>query len=328
MKNFVVLVLLACVIAACVPKDQYNAAITELNYYRSASEKADSLEAIGEISTYNNTGSAELELQRRIQQVESLTATNISLNTSFKDLRARYDKLLDQNKELLSSSGEQVTTLQQSLADRAALVSDQEQAIRQKEIELQAREQQLAQLEASVAAQGATGSPNPYGGPAPTSYGNTPVALSETQNSALRQNQLQNQLTQALVDYPRPSVYTNRIGSNQVAITIAQNQLFADGFNLSANGRNLLQRISLSLQAYPDAQVRVVGHSDASVDAISAYENSTDRAIAIAENLIGHGINPKSILAAGQGYYNPIAPNTNATEMAQNRRTDIIITLP
>ncbi|MEL6358015.1 MAG: OmpA family protein, partial [Bacteroidota bacterium] len=319
--------LLACTIVACVPRDQYNAALTELNYYRSASEKADSLEAIEAISTYNTTGSAELELQRRIQQVESLTATNISLNSSFKDLRSRYDDLLKQNKELLSASGEQVTSLQESLADRAAIVSEQEQSIRQKEIELQAREQQLAQLEASMATRGAD-NPNPYGGPAPSSYGNTPIALSETQNSALRQNQLQNQLAQTLVGYPRQAVYTNRIGSNQVAITIAQNQLFADGFILSANGRSLLQRIAVSLQAYPDAEVKVVGHSDASVDAISAYENSTDRAIAIAENLIGHGVNPRAILAAGQGYYNPIAPNTTATEMAQNRRTDIIITLP
>lgn len=326
MRKYLVpsLLLAMALLSACVPKDQYNAAITELNYYRNQSERADSLEASRAVSTYNSTGSSDVELQRRIQQVEALTATNMSLNRSFQDIKERYDKLLSQNTELLSASGEQVTTLQQNLAERAAQVSEQEQILRQKEIELQAREQQLAQLS------NGTSTPNAYGGvQQPASYSTRgPATLSEAQSSALKQNQLQTQLAQVLVGYPRNEVGIAPRGNNEVVLTLAQSALFADGFRLDDGGRLLLSRISQVLSGHPTSQITVVGHSDASVDAVIAFENSTDRAIVVTQNMISHGISPQRILAASQGYYLPVANNNTAAERAANRRTEIVVTLP
>jgi len=328
MKNNVIAFIAFLALTACVPKDQYNTALTELNYYRSQVEQSDSLRANEAISTYNNSGTMELELQRRIQEVESLTATNLSLNRSFQDLKSRYDQLLSQDQDLLKASGDQVSTLQQNLADRAAQVSEQEQILRQKEIELQSREQQLAQLESGNAG----ASPASYGAvnATPTTYGSTPApaALTDAQSSALRQNQLQNQLTQTLINYPRNEVMVAPVGSAEVQITLSQAQMFSDGYTLSAAGANVLQRVAAILQAYPDAEVTIIGHSDLADSPIVAYENSTDRAINVAQNLISHGLNPRSILAAGQGYYAPVAGNNTSAERAANRRTVIVIALP
>ncbi|MEM9836454.1 MAG: OmpA family protein [Bacteroidota bacterium] len=320
--NVILLILISATLWSCVPKDQYNAALTELNYYRNQSERADSLEAANAISTYNSSGNESMELQRRIQQVESLTATNISLNQSFQDIKARYDEQLRQNKLLLEQNGAEVTNLQQNLADRAKQVSEQEQTLRQKELELQAREAQLSQLG------GGTAAPSPYGSVAtPAAYDQQAPQLNEAQNFALQQNQLQNQLAQSLVGFPRNEAVVTTQGAQQVIVTVSQSQLFADGYILSQNGRVMLQRLAQVLQSYPAASLQIVGHSDASQEATAAFENGTDRAIAVTQNLISHGINPQSILAGSKGYYVPVANNTTATERAANRRTEIIISL-
>lgn len=323
MKYIIVtLVAASALFTSCVPKDQYNAVVTELNYYRNESERADSIESQTAISTYNSAGNETMEMQRRIQQVESLTATNLSLNRSFQDLRERYDDQLQQNKLLLEQNGTEVTALQQSLADRAQQISEQEQLLRQKEIELQSREAQLAQLAPSTAA------PAAYGSVAtPTPFGQTAPAFNDQQNAALQQNQLQGQLGQSLIGYPRNEVKVAAEGTNKVVVTLAQGQLFADGFVLSQDGRSLLSRVAAVLRSYPTAQVQVIGHSDAAVEAVAAYENSTDRAIAVSQAMIGNGVNPQSITVAGKGYYSPVAGNNTPADRAANRRTEIVITL-
>lgn len=324
MRTIAALFLLALLLSACVPQNQYNATVTELNYYRNQAQEADSLAASQAVTTYNSGGSMDMELSRRIQQVEALTATNMSLNRSFEDIKARYDDLLAQNQLLLSNSGEQISQLQQNLADRVAQVSQQEAALREKEIELQAREQQLAQVNTD----------------APATYGSQPVnfggnessssikSLSTAQQEALKHNQLQNSLAESLLAYPRNEVNVSPTKEGNLMVQLSENSLFSDGFSLTSAGRNLLQRIAQVLQAYPNAQLEVIGHSDASLDAISAFEQGTDRAISVTQNLVSHGIRPQYILAASRGYYLPIAANNTAAERAANRRTEILITLP
>ncbi len=322
--SFFLLALLLA-LSACVPQNQYNATVTELNYYRNQAQLADSLATKQEVSTYNSTGSSDMELRRRIQQVEALTATNLSLNRSFEDLNARYNDLLSQNQLLLTNSGDQITNLQQNLADRVAQVSAQEAALRQKEIELQAREQQLAQVGASIDAQ----APLVYGNMAsPVAYDTQAKSLTMAQQQALKNNRLQNDLSQTLLSYPRDAVKVAPTEDGEVLLSLSEGSLFTNGFSLSMEGRNLLQRIALVLQAYPEATIEVVGHSDASKDAVAAFELGTDRAIAVTQNLISHGVRPQRLLAGSKGYYAPIASNATAADQANNRRTELLITLP
>lgn len=325
MRTLAALFLLALLLSACVPQNQYNATVTELNYYRAQAQKADSLEASQAVSTYNTSGAADVELSRRIQQVESLTATNRSLNRSFEDIRARYDELLAQNQSLLSSSGEQISQLQQNLADRVAQVSQQEAALREKEIALQAREQQLSQVGLDNTAQ----SPAIYSQvSSPVAYESSAKSLSAAQQQALKHNQLQNELVQSLLAYPRNEVSISPTNEGDLMLRLSEKSLFSNSFTLTNEGRTLLQRIAQVLQAHPNAQLEVVGHSDAAVDAVAAFEQGTDRAILVAQNLISHGIRPQYILAASQGYYVPVAGNTTDADRAANRRTEIRITLP
>ncbi|PHI18946.1 hypothetical protein CEQ90_15585 [Lewinellaceae bacterium SD302] len=322
MRQLLFILTVTALLVGCVPKNQYDAAQAELNYYRNEATRTDSINSRAEINEYNSGGAADLEAQRLIRENESLRATNISLNESFQDLSARFDEQVRKNIELTQATGSQVTDLQQSLADRKAEVSQQEQLLREKEIELYEREQQLA-----------TVAPNQFDPVAgqPAAYGNTvntPQSLNLNQQTAMRQNQLQSELRQTLGNYAYTDVRYGNKGSNDVTLTLSQAILFSNGYQLSADGIALVQRIATVLQRYPNAEVRVIGHSDPTADPVIDLENSTDRAIAITQQLVGRGIPPQNVLAAGQGAYSLLTNDNSSTGRAENRRTEIMIVLP
>ncbi|WP_137388195.1 peptidoglycan -binding protein [Rhodoligotrophos defluvii] len=76
--------------------------------------------------------------------------------------------------------------------------------------------------------------------------------------------------------------------------------------------------------------LRVDGHTD--VDPIatplypSNWELSAARAIAVVKYLIGQGVNPEHLVAAGFGEYQPIATGTSEAEKRLNRRIELKLT--
>lgn len=310
---------MAVAVFSCVPRNQYDAVNAELNYYRSQAARADSLESQAAISTYNNNNTADLETQRMIREVEALRATNISLNQSFKDLSKRFDEQVKKNIELTQVTGSQVSDLQQSLADRKAEISKQEEALRAKEIQIYEREQELAAI-----------SPEVYNqlNDRPAAYNSQSSPLNQQQQTAVQQNQLQAAFRQALGSYSYTDVRYGNQSDNDVILTLSQSILFSNGYQLSDSGQALIGRIASVLQRYPNAEIRVVGHSHATRNPVVALENSTDRAIAIAQMLVSRGVNSRNVLAGGQGYYNPLTNDNSISGQATNRRTDIVVILP
>lgn len=299
---------------ACVPRDQYEALEVEKNYYQNLVERNDSIQSNEALQTYGNVNSTQRDLDQYIRQVEALTATNQSLNRSFQDLQNRYQSLLDQNDQLLSSSGQQVTSLQQSLADRQAELNEREQELRQAEIAMQNRESQINQL----------GNTDPTAFQ-PATYGNQ--AAINNQQLALEQNQLLSALQLSLDNYNSELYYLRAEGQDKVVLTVAEIQLFSDGFQLSNQGRAFLQDLSSTLQYQQLSQVDVIGHEDPTVEELSAFENSTDRAIAVVRFLRDHGFRNGKLTAGGKGATEPQAGSNSPTNRALNRRTDIIISL-
>ena len=104
--------LLLLILSSCVPKDQYDAAVVEKNYYQNLVERNDSIRESQALNTYSNTSTQRREIDQYIRQIENLTATNQSLNRSFQDLQNRYQTLLQQNNDFLDQSGSQVGDLQ------------------------------------------------------------------------------------------------------------------------------------------------------------------------------------------------------------------------
>lgn len=328
MKNLIATLLLAALFFSCIPRNQYDSIVTERNYYRNQSALADSLADQRAISSYDEVDLTGSELTQRIRQVEALTATNVSLNQSYQDLEVRYNELLGQSQSMLSDNGSEVTGLQQSLAERSAQVSAREQELRQLELDLQARQEAIERVEGDYA---------PAGGGQPVSYGTVSrdpglrPPLSESQNAALKVNTIQNDLNQLLASagLPGNSYVVAPAGNNRLQVSLAEGNLSSDGFTISLAGQQLLRRMATTLRNYPSVEYTVIGHADgANPNALRAYEDSTDKAINVAQQLVNYGLDPAKITAGGKGFYSPVADSSTPAGQAANRRMDILLTVP
>lgn len=89
---------------------------------------------------------------------------------------------------------------------------------------------------------------------------------------------------------------------------------------------------ALEVEIPPDISwvLRVDGHTDSdpiqSAQFKSNWELSTARAIAVVKFLIAQGVQPKHLVAAGFGEYQPLDPGTSEDAKAQNRRIELKLT--
>lgn len=319
--------LMALAVTACVPKSQYAALETERNYYRNQSFLADSLNDQRAISSYDEVDPLTNDLKQRIRQVESLTATNLALNRSYQALQLRYEELLGQSQQLLNTSGDEVSGLQQSLAERTMAISQREDELRQLEATLAAREDAIARIESDY--QTAGDAPGTYasGQSIPQAYGTRP-ALSAEQNSALRINEIQSDLSQILARYPVSAQEMEVEGSNKLRVTLGESLLSSDGFSINPAGQSLLRSLASVLRNHAAAEFLVIGHADNSGgNALRAYEDSSDKAINVATQLINFGISPRKITVAGKGFYDPVTNGITQADLEKNRRTELVISV-
>lgn len=117
-----------------------------------------------------------------------------------------------------------------------------------------------------------------------------------------------------------------------VYVSISDKLLFASGsYALEADARQVLAKVAQVIQAQPELEFMVEGHTDnKSVKSTAPYadnwELSVQRATAVVRALQNDfGISPKRMTAAGKGEYQPVASNDSAEGRAKNRRTRIVI---
>lgn len=117
---------------------------------------------------------------------------------------------------------------------------------------------------------------------------------------------------------------------------IAEDILFDSGkADLKSSGRSKLQEIVRQIgERYPTRDILVIGHTD--TDPILKTKGiwkdnlhlSQWRGRVVALELMAMGIDAKRMIAAGQGEYNPIAPNDNKANKQKNRRVQIVAVNP
>ncbi len=332
MKQLILpILILTTLLVSCIPKTQYAALETERNYYRNQTLLADSLEDQRAITSYDEVDLTGNDLNQRIRQVETLTATNIALNQSYQSLSERYEELLGQSQQMLSENGTEVSGLQQSLAERTTAVAEREAELRQLEIDLRAREETIARIEGDYAPAGG-GSPSAYGTSVavPQGYGTDVqrTAISTTQATALHLNDIQNSLTQLFLTYPTTAYAIENEGIDQLRVTLSEGILMSDGYTVSPNGQNLLRGIAGILRNQAAAEATIIGHTDTSnPNAKRAYEDSTDKAINVAQQLINFGMSPRKLTIAGRGFFDPVTNAITQSALMANRRTELVINI-
>jgi len=128
--------------------------------------------------------------------------------------------------------------------------------------------------------------------------------------------ELQNDMKNAKVE---------RVGEG-IKITFDSGILFdTNSATLRAASQSEIQKMAAVLQKYPDTNVLIEGHTDASGSDAINNPLSQRRAQAVADYTTAQGVDASRITTQGYGSSQPIADNTTEAGKQANRRVEIAI---
>lgn len=122
-----------------------------------------------------------------------------------------------------------------------------------------------------------------------------------------------------------------KVDKGAVFVSISDKFLFRSGsYRLNSKAMDVLAKVAKILDAKPDFEVMIEGHTDnvsyRKGDLLDNWDLSTKRATSIVRVLQeDFNVDPARMTAAGRSEFVPIADNETAANRAVNRRTRIII---
>lgn len=116
-----------------------------------------------------------------------------------------------------------------------------------------------------------------------------------------------------------------RVGEG-IKITFDSGILFdVNKSELRSQAKSNIENLARILSKYPDTNILVAGHTDASGSAEHNQILSERRAAAVADFAKGQGVPGSRFTVIGFGESQPIASNSTSYDMQQNRRVEIAI---
>jgi chemotaxis protein MotB len=120
------------------------------------------------------------------------------------------------------------------------------------------------------------------------------------------------------------------IRENRMVVRLGDKILFDPGkTDLKPEGKDALTQVTAVLKDLPNRNFQVAGHTDnvpiKSKRFRSNWDLSTARAVEVTNFMIGAGMEPKRLSAAGYADQSPVAPNDTTDNMAKNRRIEITL---
>ena len=98
---------------------------------------------------------------------------------------------------------------------------------------------------------------------------------------------------------------------------------------IKARGKEALKQLALVLKSIEGRHFQVAGHTDnvpiETARFPSNWELSSARGLVVAHFLLGQGVSPSMLSAAGYGEFDPVAPNDAPKNRARNRRIEITL---
>ena len=120
------------------------------------------------------------------------------------------------------------------------------------------------------------------------------------------------------------------IRENRMIVRLGDKILFDPGkTDLKPEGKDALTQVTAVLKSLPNRNFQVAGHTDnvpiKSKRFRSNWDLSTARAVEVTNFMIGAGMEPKRVSAAGYADQSPVVPNDSPDNMAKNRRIEITL---
>jgi outer membrane protein OmpA-like peptidoglycan-associated protein len=136
-------------------------------------------------------------------------------------------------------------------------------------------------------------------------------------------HQMDMQAMELRVDVPGATV--ERVGEG-IQVTFASGLLYDfDSSEIRAEAGRNLGNLARSLAKYPNTNILIVGHTDATGTSEFNQQLSVRRAEAALSYLGGQGIASSRVRAIGRGEAEPVAPNDTEAGRQSNRRIEIAI---
>ncbi|WP_321477885.1 OmpA family protein [uncultured Paludibaculum sp.] len=98
-----------------------------------------------------------------------------------------------------------------------------------------------------------------------------------------------------------------------------------DKYELKPGAREKMAKVSGILLAYPGLKIELEGHTDSVGSDEYNQALSERRANSVRAYLIGQGVPPDTVSAAGLGKANPVASNSNEAGRLKNRRVEMVV---
>ncbi len=123
------------------------------------------------------------------------------------------------------------------------------------------------------------------------------------------------------------SVNNINFGDGKDTTVIPLNNMFFDFNKATLRNESIteLRHMIKFMQEYPKLKIEISGHTDSVGTGEANRKLSSERANAVREYLVSHGINAPRITAKGYGATKPIAPNDTEEGRQRNRRTEFRI---
>lgn len=123
-----------------------------------------------------------------------------------------------------------------------------------------------------------------------------------------------------------PDAKVKRVGEG-IVVEFSSNVLFGfDESNLSYDAKTNLNKLVNILDAYPDTDIEVQGHTDSKGSTEYNYNLSQQRASAVSGYLVSQNISSRRLSVVGFGEASPKYQNDTENGRAQNRRVEFLIT--
>ena len=312
LSNLLQIATCAILFASCITQKQYDEIAEVRDYYKSEAEAVDSI-SIANQDLVDTNRELELQLKQTTRELEELSVANQSLARNNEEILERYNQLINQQKNEMTTYSYEKLGLQEQLAAQQEALEKQKDQLKVMEYELYQRESRLNTMEYDF---------------------NSSISERDQQIQQLKQmlsakdesmDQLRSSISRTLRGFS-DSDLTVTEKNGKIYLSLSQELLFASGSaRPNRAGQEALKKVASILKGNNEIDVVVEGHTDADGATAKNWDLSVDRATSVVKLLTQYGVSPDALTAAGKGEHAPIASNSTNRGKSLNRRTEIIL---
>lgn len=320
MKFSFALILFSSVIlfSSCVPEKKYADVQSQLqqaltdrdNYKLKADDYLSQLQSLqkqyDDLISKNNLLKEDTASQNhKYSQMKNLYA----------DLETLYNKVIEENKQLLNNSSSDKEHLTKELSDQMNVLNNKQKELDQLSSELKIKQTNIDSLQKNLA--------------------DREQKVQELQHYLAMKDSLVNDIKKKITDALKGFSGTDLTveeKNGMVYVSMSEKLLFTSGSTVvDTKGKEALKSLADVLNKNPDIQIMVEGHTDnVPLSGTGFMKDNWDLSVLRATSIVRYltvdnKVDPKRLKAVGRGEYFPVADNSTPEGRSQNRRTEIIL---